>query len=199
MTKAPTIVIPKKKQEEVPPLTPSSINKMNKKSAFPEEVAESVIDSLPMLTLPSLPNFSNPFASGGKKVPTPPTKPLPRRSSTEESIASAIGGVVVGSGLGLYADVATDILSDTDLPGLVPPVAFGVALGIGAFVGAGQGNFVGTAIRFMLGGPVLGLRDNVRNAITRKVDEIMAAPGKFVDAVEQKIENTVDEIKATPG
>ena len=177
-------------QKEILPRPPSSSNKeKNEKSAFPE---------LPKLSLSSLsfPNL-NPF--GGKKlVPTPPSMPPPR-GNTEESIASAVGGLVAGSGLGLYADIFTDILSDTDLSSLVPPATLGVALGIGAYVGAGQRNFVGKSIRFIFGGPILGLRDNIRNAITSKIDEIKAAPGKFVDAVEQSIEDTVDEIKATPG
>lgn len=177
-------------QKEILPRPPSSSNKeKNEKSAFPE---------LPKLSLPSLsfPNL-NPF--GGKKlVPTPPSMPPPR-GNTEESIASAVGGIVTGSGLGLYADIFTEILSDTDLSSLVPPATLGVALGIGAYVGAGQRNFVGKSIRFIFGGPILGLRDNIRNAITSKIDEIKAAPGKFVDAVEQSIEDTVDEIKATPG
>lgn len=177
-------------QQEAPPRPPSSSNKeKNTMSAFPE---------LPKLSLPTLsfPNL-NPF--GGKKlVPTPPSMPPPR-GSTEESIASAVGGIVAGSGLGLYADIFTDILSDTDLPSLVPPATLGVALGIGAYVGAGQRNLVGKSIRFIFGGPILGFRDNVMNAITRKIDEIKAAPGKFVDAVEQSIEDTVDEIRATPG
>jgi hypothetical protein len=183
---------PKEQQQEAPPRPPSSSSsnkEKNEKSAFPE---------LPKLSLPTLsfPNL-NPF--GGKKlVPTPPSKPPPR-GNTEESIASAVGGLVAGSSLGLYANIFTDILSDTDLPNFVPPATLGVALSIGAYVSAGQGNFVGKSIRFIFGGPILGLRDNVRNAITSKIDEIKAAPGKFVDAVEQSIEDTVDEIKATPG
>ena len=88
---------------------------------------------------------------------------------------------------------------DTDLPPLIPPVALGVAFGAGAFVGANQENFIGQAIRFIFGRPVLGVRNKITNKITETVEDIKATPTRIKDAAVQKVEDVVDEIKATPG
>jgi hypothetical protein len=188
-SKSPTVDIPPpKKSSPSPPL--SSAKDLS------EDVSQSIID-LP--SLPSLPKLSLPFfGRDEKKKPSPPSKPPPR-DKTEDAIASAIGGTLTGAIIGLYADVATDILMDTDLPPLIPPAALGVALGAGAFVGSNQENFIGQAIRFIFGKPVLGVRNKITNKITETVEDIKATPGKIKDAAVQKVEDVVDEIKATPG
>ena len=198
---APPAVVVAKKAAVEPPVKKQQ-EKKKRNVSLPEEVSRSIIElpSMPKLSLPSLP--FPPF--GGerekKRAPTPPSRPPPpRTSSEEESLASALGGLVVGSGLGLYADVASDILSDTDLPAIVPPAFLGLALGAGAYLGAGRPDIVGSAVRLLFGGPVLRLRDAIVGGIRRKVDEIRATPGRIVDAVERKIDETVDEILATPG
>ena len=197
---APPAVVVAKKAAVEPPVKKQQ-EKKKRNVSLPEEVSRSIIElpSMPKLSLPSLP--FPPF--GGerekKRAPTPPSRPPPRTSSEEESLASALGGLVVGSGLGLYADVASDILTDTDLPAIVPPAFLGFALGAGAYLGAGRSDIVGSAVRLLFGGPVLRLRDAIVGGIRRKVDEIRATPGRIVDAVERKIDETVDEILATPG
>ena len=185
-SKSPTVDIP-------PPITTTKKLSPSVKD-LSEDVSRSIID------LPSLPKLSLPSLFGEKKKkPIPPSKPPPPRSKTEDAIASAVGGTIAGAIVGLYADVATDILMDTDLPPLIPPAALGVALGAGAFVGANQENFLGQAIRFLFGKPVLGVRNQITNKITETVEDIKATPTRLKDAAVQKVEDVVDEIKATPG
>lgn len=165
-------------------------------------------------SIPSLPKISLPFQK--PKQPTPPPPP-----AKNDPISSAIGGALTGAALGLYTNVATDFLYDTDLPPIVPPAALGVAIAATAYTGANQPNFVGKISSFVFGGPVRSVKnffvkkvedtvDNIKatpgrivkgveDKIDQTVEDIKATPGKIADAIEDKIEETVDEIKATPG
>ena len=162
----------------------------------------------------SLPKIGLPFQK--PKQPTPPPPP-----EKNDPISSAIGGALTGAAIGLYTNVATDFLYDTDLPPIVPPAALGVAIAATAYTGANQSNFVGKLSSFVFGGPIRSVKnffvkkvedtvDNIKatpgrikkgveDKIEETVEDIKATPGKIADAIEDKIEETVDEIKATPG
>ena len=197
---------PEEKQKPAPPVnkvnpppTPQKVveqKKSEKKTDLLEDASESIID------LPSLPKISLPsFGGGGGGNKQPPPKPpsgVPGKK-VEDVIASSLGGALTGVAAGLYADIATDVLMDTDLPPLVPPAALGVALGAGAFVGASQNNFIGSAVKFIFGKPILGIKNRITNKITETVDDIKATPTRIKDAAVKKVDDTVDEIKATPG
>ena len=160
-----------------------------------EDVSQSIVPdiSFPKISLPS-------FGGGGgeKKKASPPKAPK-KPTSTEDAIASALGGAVAGAAAGIYTDIATDFLFDTDLPAILPPAALGIALGTAAYVGATQDNFLGSATKVVFGGPVIGVKNSITNKITETVDDIKATPGKIKDAAVKKVEDTVDDIKATPG
>jgi len=192
----------KPKPEVVKKVAPPVVQKVveqkksPKKTDLLEDASESIIDlpSLPKLSLPS-------FGGGGNEKKQPPPKPpsgVPGKK-VEDVIASSLGGALTGVAAGLYADIATDVLMDTDLPPLVPPAALGVALGAGAFVGASQNNFIGSAVKFIFGKPILGIKNRITNKITETVDDIKSTPTRIKDAAVKKVDDTVDEIKATPG
>ena len=203
------VVSPSPAPEEKPNPAPPEVKKVDpvqkvveqkkpseKKTDLLEDASESIIDlpSLPKLSLPS-------FGGGGDGNKQPPPKPpsgVPGKK-VEDVIASSLGGALTGVAAGLYADIVTDVLMDTDLPPLVPPAALGVALGAGAFVGASQNNFVGSAVKFIFGKPILGIKNRITNKITETVDDIKATPTRIKDAAVRKVDDTVDEIKATPG
>ena len=171
--------------------------KSEKKTDLLEDASESIID-LPSLPKISLPSFGG--GGGGNKKQPPPKPPsgVPGKK-VEDVIASSLGGALTGVAAGLYADIATDVLMDTDLPPLVPPAALGVAIGAGAFVGASQNNFIGSAVKFIFGKPILGIKNRITNKITETVDDIKSTPTRIKDAAVKKVDDTVDEIKATPG
>ena len=172
--------------------------KSPKKTDLLEDASESIID-LPSLPKLSLPSFGSGGGGNNKKQPPPkPPSGVPGKK-VEDVIASSLGGALTGVAAGLYADIATDVLMDTDLPPLVPPAALGVALGAGAFVGASQNNFIGSAVKFIFGKPILGIKNRITNKITETVDDIKSTPTRIKDAAVKKVDDTVDEIKATPG
>ena len=166
----------------------------------PRDLSEDVSQSIvPDISFPkiSLPSFGG--GGGGEKKKASPPKAPKKPTSTEDAIASALGGAVAGAAAGIYTDIATDFLFDTDLPAILPPAALGIALGTAAYVGATQDNFLGSATKVVFGGPVIGVKNSITNKITETVDDIKATPGKIKDAAVKKVEDTVDDIKATPG
>lgn len=222
-----------KTQAPTPPTPPKVEKKLGDKDVSPldltklvrgETTAKAVVEKAQQKqvvpaksdgpSIPSLPKISLPFQK--PKTPTPPPPPV-----NNDPISSAIGGALTGAALGLYTNVATDFLYDTDLPPIVPPAALGVAIAATAYTGANQPNFVGKISSFIFGGPVRSVKnffvkkvedtvDNIKatpgrivksveDKIDQTVEDIKATPGKIVDAIEDKIEETVDEIKATPG
>jgi len=195
----------KSKPEVVKKVAPPVVQKVveqkksEKKTDLLEDASESIID-LPSLPKLSLPSFGGGGGGGNNKKQPPPKPPsgVPGKK-VEDVIASSLGGALTGVAAGLYADIATDVLMDTDLPPLVPPAALGVALGAGAFVGASQNNFVGSAVKFIFGKPILGIKNRITNKITETVDDIKSTPTRIKDAAVKKVDDTVDEIKATPG
>lgn len=143
-------------------------------------------------SIPSLPKISLPFQK--PKQPTPPPPP-----ADNDPISSAIGGALTGAALGLYTNIATDFLYDTDLPPIVPPAALGVSIAAAAYAGANQPNFVGKISSFVFGGPIRSVKNFFVKKVEDTVNNIKATPGRIVKSVENKIEETVEDIKATPG
>lgn len=204
------VVSPSPAPEEKPKPAPPEVKKValvqkvveqkksEKKTDLLEDASESIID-LPSLPKISLPSFGGGGGGNNKKQPPPkPPSGVPGKK-VEDVIASSLGGALTGVAAGLYADIATDVLMDTDLPPLVPPAALGVALGAGAFIGASQNNFIGSAVKFIFGKPILGIKNRITNKITETVDDIKSTPTRIKDAAVKKVDDTVDEIKATPG
>lgn len=143
-------------------------------------------------SIPTLPKISLPFQK--PKRPTPPPPP----PSNDDVITSAIGGALSGAALGLYTDVATDLLSDTDLPAIVPPAVLGVSIAAAAYTGANQSNFIGKLSSFIFGSPIRSVRNYFVQKVEQTVDDIKSTPSRIVKGVEDKIEETVEDIKATP-
>ena len=146
-------------------------------------------EDAPSITLPKI---GLPFQK--PKQPTPPPPP-----EKNDPISSAIGGALTGAAIGLYTNVATDFLYDTDLPPIVPPAALGVAIAATAYTGANQPNFVGKLSSFVFGGPIRSVKNFFVKKVEDTVDNIKATPGRIKKGVEDKIEETVEDIKATPG
>lgn len=142
-------------------------------------------------SIPSLPKISLPFQKQPKQPPPPP--------ADNDPISSAIGGALTGAALGLYTNVATDFLYDTDLPPIVPPAALGVAIAATAFTGANQPNLIGKLSSFVFGGPIRYVKNLFVKKVEDTIDNIKATPGRIVKGVEDKIDQTVEDIKATPG
>ena len=72
--------------------------------------------------------------------------------------------------------------------------ALAALLGGVGFAGGSQRNFVGKASGFVFGGPVSGARDAAVKKVDDTVLDIKATPGRIADAAVKKVDDTVDEI-----
>lgn len=120
-----------------------------------------------------------------------------------EAFVSSIGafsfGLVSGGVLDIFI-VMNGLDMDIDL--VVPPAALAFTFAVAAFVVGQNDDETGKLVRNVFAGPLKQVTNSLKAAITSKieqtVDDIKATPGKIQSAIEQKVQETTEEIKAIP-
>jgi ElaB/YqjD/DUF883 family membrane-anchored ribosome-binding protein len=136
---------------------------------------------------------------------------LAARVEIEKQLAARqIEGAVAGFGAFLFGIISGGVVDifltannlDVDVDLIIPPTLLAISLGAaGVTLGQKDGD-VGNFVRAFFGGPLKQLTNSVTTTVTNKieetVDEIKATPGKIQQSVEKKIKDTTDEIKQIP-
>jgi hypothetical protein len=154
------------------------------------------------------------FAKSVSVSPTPPATPptvsLP--APTDEALASAFGGAVLGAVAASAIAAQFPELSDSFLAAF-PPFISAAALGAAAHSGASEESRVGELTRKILGKNVIGIGKGLIasiksvagriaaeiTSIPRKiVSAITAIPGKIISAIQRQVKKITDKIKAIP-
>eukprot|EP00557_Chaetoceros_sp_GSL56_P008337 CAMPEP_0176505254 /NCGR_PEP_ID=MMETSP0200_2-20121128/16395_1 /TAXON_ID=947934 /ORGANISM="Chaetoceros sp., Strain GSL56" /LENGTH=1628 /DNA_ID=CAMNT_0017904793 /DNA_START=134 /DNA_END=5020 /DNA_ORIENTATION=+ len=123
----------------------------------------------------------------------------------KEALASGIGGAFLGLMIGTMLDVYLDSKGIMEVEPIYPPLGLGVGLAVAALKGGGWDEFVvgvGKIVRQVLGGSVVNAWENLTGATIRAVEgareEVKAAPGRVLDAVDRKVQETKTEIEKIP-
>jgi len=152
--------------------------------------------------VPTSKNVFNNFA-GAKKKPKNPEMDEKLKEIRKVAIASAVGGLAVGSLSGLALDIY--LLNeglDLDVEPALPPGIFGVVLGTTGYILGMQDNKVGGIVRTVLGGAATSIADASKSLISKLIskitNEVTAIPKKVESAVQQKAQETVEEINKIP-
>ena len=120
-----------------------------------------------------------------------------------EAAVTGLGGFLFGIVSGGVTDIflkANNLDVDIDL--IIPPTVFALVFATtGATLGQNDDD-LGNLVRSVFGGPLKAVTNAVTTAVVNKieetVDDIKATPGRIQNAVEQKVQETTDEIKAIP-
>ncbi len=120
-----------------------------------------------------------------------------------EAFVSGIGAFLFGTISGSIMDIFLKVNNlDLDVDLIIPPALLAASFSVAAVTFALQDGETGALVRNVFAGPLENLTNSIKNAITAKieetVDDIKATPTKIQSAIEQKVQQTTDEIKQIP-
>jgi len=144
-------------------------------------------------------------------------KQFERKSLTPEeknlAVASSVGGLVLGTLLGIAIDVENPNI-DLYTSIVVPPVFSAIVLSGTGYVLGGTDGGLGNLVRKTLGGSTIAIGNAIvsvvqaiinavvtsaKNKVKETTDDIKAIPGNIQKAAVNTATEIVDDIKATPG
>ena len=154
-------------------------------------------------------NISNEFEMARKKAQEAQAQAA-RITQEKEVTKKRIEAAVTGFGgflFGIVSGGVTDIFLkannlDVDIDLIIPPTVFALVFATSGVTLGQNDDDLGNLIRSVFGGPLKVVTNAVTTAVMNKieetVDDIKATPGRIQNAVEQKVQETTDEIKAIP-
>eukprot|EP00980_Cylindrotheca_fusiformis_P015452 scaffold4343_cov144-Cylindrotheca_fusiformis.AAC.30 len=140
-------------------------------------------------------------AESSLATPTKQESSLSLYQSAVDSIASATGGVLLGSLLGFLLYVS---IPDMDMlvSSLLLPIMLAFIFGTVGFASGFSTTNTSSQIRTVLGDPVKALLTSLgliaKRQVEKSANEVKSIPGKVAKTVTKKAEDTVDEIAQVP-
>jgi len=164
-------------------------------------------EKLPVVPPPSPPRAPSPPK---KKEAKPPGGPLISKEQLQkitDGSASAVGGIILGTALGVGVDIylSTDYSYNFQLlstEATIPPAVLATLIGSLAFIASSQDNALGSITKNVLGNPTKLIGKGINSSIQKFIEGIVlyitSIPKRIQTSIQNKIDDTLEEVKQIP-
>ena len=194
--------IPKPPSTPVPDISDSSVDKIAAEAANAIREAESALSE-------SINNEEDEIEIARRKA-VEAQQIVAQQRLQKEATARQIEAFVAGFGAFLFGGIAGGVMDifliennlDIDIDLILPPAVLSVIFGVTTITLGQNDDETGAFVRSFFGGPLKQLTESIKTSIRNKVeetvDDIKATPDKIKVAFERKVQETTEEIKQIP-